>query len=234
MIFNIKIHTLKKKRAAFNWVVWICQSGFGMPVPYPSFSSKQKQLGIIHEATQESNNVNIRYTKYCVDWMKLTQRIWLRRKKTQACHFKLRSLQCRLEKPNNRYILKRFLSSSLPFGLLPLCFLDHLSLLYLLLFSSPLPPPPFFFITPSFSEWAALRLLGFVEVYQKHVWRFGGGWWEVLRQAAHPHSSQRARASGEEKLLVSSKTESYWVFLQDIIFHWTDKQEKLPTLKYSL
>lgn len=129
-----------------------------------------------------------------------------------------------LEKPNNRYILKRFLSSSLPFGLLPLCFLDHLSLLYLLLFSSP--PPLFFFITPSFSEWAALRLLGFVEVYQKHVWRFGGGWWEVLRQAAHPHSSQRARASGEEKLLVSSKTESYWVFLQDIIFHWTDKQEK--------
>lgn len=145
MIFNIKIHTLKKKRAAFNWVVWICQSGFGMPVPYPSFSSKQKQLGIIHEATQESNNVNIRYTKYCVDWMKLTQRIWLRRKKTQACHFKLRSLQCRLEKPNNRYILKRFLSSSLPFGLLPLCFLDHLSLLYLLLFSSPLPPPFFFY-----------------------------------------------------------------------------------------
>lgn len=119
-----------------------------MPVPYPSFSSKQKQLGIIHEATQESNNVNIRYTKYCVDWMKLTQRIWLRRKKTQACHFKLRSLQCRLEKPNNRYILKRFLSSSLPFGLLPLCFLDHLSLLYLLLFSSPLPPPPFFLSLP--------------------------------------------------------------------------------------
>lgn len=94
--FLISRFTHWKKRAAFNWVVWICQSGFGMPVPYPSFSSKQKQLGIIHEATQESNNVNIRYTKYCVDWMKLTQRIWLRRKKTQACHFKLRSLQCRL------------------------------------------------------------------------------------------------------------------------------------------
>lgn len=85
LIFNIKIHTLKK-RAAFNWVVRICQTHFdffGLPIPYPSFSLKQKQLGIIHEATQESNNVNIRYTKYCVDWMKLTQRIWLRRKKNK-------------------------------------------------------------------------------------------------------------------------------------------------------
>lgn len=45
----------------------------------------------------------------------------------------------------------------------------------LLLFTHPSLP---------LSEWVALGLLGLVEVYQKHVWRVGGGWWEVL----HPHS----------------------------------------------
>lgn len=129
-----------------------------------------------------------------------------------------------LEKPNNRYILKRFLSSSLPFGLLPLCFLVHLSLLYLLLFSSP---PPLFY--HSLFLWMSCPQItgvcGGLSETCVEVWR---------RLMGSPSSScspsARARASGEEKLLVSSKTESYWVFLQDIIFHWTDKQEKLPTL----
>ena len=79
------------------------------------------------------------------------------------------------------------------------------------------------------SEWAALRLLGLAEVYQKHVWRVGGGWWEVLRQAAHNHFPPKSQSQWGRK----KKKTSQWVqrqkligFLQDIIFHWMDKQEK--------
>lgn len=68
---------------------------------------------------------------------------------------------------------KGFLLSSLPIGVLPLSYPAALS--------SPPPPPPHPSLTPSLSEWVALGLLGLVEVYQKHVWRVGGGWWEVLR-----------------------------------------------------
>lgn len=88
-------------------------------------------------------------------------------------------LQRRLQR-STLNTLKCFLLSSLSFGVLP--------------FSSPLlfpslPSHPslfFFNHSLSLSEWAALGLLGLVEVYQKHVWRVGGGWWEVLHQAASP------------------------------------------------
>lgn len=72
--------------------------------------------------------------------MNLRQRIWQKRKK-QPCHFRLRGPQCCLKKQITSS--KCFLLSSLPFGLLPLYFRVHDSLLYLLLFL--LTHPCFFF-----------------------------------------------------------------------------------------
>lgn len=60
------------------------------------------------------------------------------------------------------------------------------------------------------SEWVALGLLGLVEVYQKHVWRVGGGWWEVLCRVAHPCPPLR-----KPKLV--GKESSQWVLRRKLI-----------------
>lgn len=76
---------------------------------------------------------------------------------------------------------------------------------------SPSSPTPFFFFFLSLhqlpSDYWDLR---------RSIRNMCGGleaaWWEALRQAARPRLSQRAGASGGEKLSVSSKTETYWLF----------------------
>lgn len=100
-----------------------------------------------------------------------------------------------------------------------------------------LSPTPVFLITPSLSEWAALGLLGLLEVYQKHVWRVGGGWWEALRRAAHPLSSLLQRTPPSQwgrKTLSEFKGINLLAFLQDFIFRWIYKQEKTSHPKSSL
>lgn len=94
--------------------------------------------------------------------------------------------------------------------------------------------PPLFFITPSFSEWAALGLLGLVEVYQKHVWRFGGGWWEVLRQAAALSFLPKSMSQWGRKTLSEFKDRNLLAFYR-ILFstEWINRK-KLLTLKHSL
>lgn len=105
----------------------------------------------------------------------------------------------------SREALKCFLLSSLPFGLLPLCFLVHPSLLYLLLF---LLIHPCFFLTLPLALWMSCPRItgacgGLSETCVKG--------WRRLMGSPPPSSSpsflpKNPKPVGREKISVSSKT----------------------------